>query len=118
MTTFYASSAADWRAWLAEHESESEVWLVIRHQDSTTRSVRYGEAIEQALCFGWIDSRARKREAGSFELRFTPRRPRSRWSRSNRQRAARMIEAGLMTPHGQAVIDAAQRNGDWDAPPP
>jgi uncharacterized protein YdeI (YjbR/CyaY-like superfamily) len=118
MTTFNASTAAEWRAWLAEHaESESEVWLVIRHQDSATPSVRYGEAIEQALCFGWIDSRARKRDADSFELRFSPRRPRSRWSRTNRQRATRMIEAGLMTRHGQAVIDAARRNGDWDEGP-
>jgi uncharacterized protein YdeI (YjbR/CyaY-like superfamily) len=68
--------------------------------------VRYGEAIEQALCFGWIDSQARKHDADSFRLRFTPRRPRSNWSRVNRQRGARMIELGLMTEHGRAVMAA------------
>jgi hypothetical protein len=70
------------------------VWLVIHHRDSPTPSVQYHEAIEHALCFGWIDSQARKHDPDSFVLRFTPRRPRSNWSRVNRERAARMIGVG------------------------
>jgi uncharacterized protein YdeI (YjbR/CyaY-like superfamily) len=75
--------------------------------------VRYHEAIEQALCFGWIDSHARKHDEHSSRLRFTPRNPRSTWSAVNRQRAARMIEQGLMTERGQALIDLAKAGGTW-----
>lgn len=112
--TTEAATAEDWRAWLAEHGSTvTEVWLVIQHQDSPTPSVGYQESIEHALCFGWIDSTARRHSADSFRLRFTPRRSRSRWSPRNRERAARMIAAGLMTPSGQAAIDRAQAIGTW-----
>jgi uncharacterized protein YdeI (YjbR/CyaY-like superfamily) len=92
VNTLSASTPADWRAWLAQNgRSEKEVWLVIHHKDSGTPSVRYHEAIEHALCFGWIDGLHRKRDADSSQLRFTPRTPRSTWSRVNRQRAAKMI---------------------------
>jgi uncharacterized protein YdeI (YjbR/CyaY-like superfamily) len=118
VTTVVASTAADWRAWLAQHcRSEKDVWLVIQHKDSGTPSVRYHEAIEHALCFGWIDGLHRKRDADSSQLRFTPRNPRSTWSRVNRQRAARMIELGLMTEHGQAMIDLARASGTWQVLP-
>jgi uncharacterized protein YdeI (YjbR/CyaY-like superfamily) len=118
MVTVVASTAADWRAWLARHgRSEKEAWLVIYHQDSGTPSVRYHEAIEHALCYGWIDSQARKRDAASSYLRFTPRNPRSAWSRVNRQRAANMIELGLMTEHGRALIGLAKANGTWQVLP-
>jgi uncharacterized protein YdeI (YjbR/CyaY-like superfamily) len=112
--TFHAPTAQDWRAWLAEHSStEREIWLVIQHKDSATSSVRYAEAIEQALCFGWIDSHAARHDAGSSRLRFTPRRPRSNWSHVNRARAERMIAEGLMTEAGQAAIDRAKAAGTW-----
>jgi uncharacterized protein YdeI (YjbR/CyaY-like superfamily) len=118
VNTFLASTAEDWRAWLGRHgQSETEVGLVIYHKDSGTPSVRYQEAIEHALCYGWIDSQARKLDDDSFRLRFTPRNPHSTWSRVNRQRAARMIELGLMTEHGQALIDLAKANGTWQALP-
>ncbi len=118
MRTFYASTTADWRAWLADNcRSEAEVWLIIYHKDSGTPSVRYHEAIEHALCYGWIDSQARKRDADSSHLRFTPRTARSTWSRVNRRRAAKMIELGLMTEHGQAVIELAKANGTWEVLP-
>lgn len=114
MDALSVSSADEWRAWLARHgRSESEVWLVLHHRGSGTPGVGYGEAIEHALCFGWIDSQARKRDAGSFHLRFTPRTAQSRWSRVNRRRAAEMIDRGLMTEHGRAVIEAARANGTW-----
>ncbi len=118
MNTFHASTTHDWRAWLTEHcRSEKEVWLVIHHKDSGTPSVRYHEAIEHALCFGWIDSHARSLDADSSQLRFTPRNPRSTWSAVNRQRAAKMIELGLMTEPGQALIDLAKANGTWQVIP-
>src|SRR5262245_53978683 len=114
MNTLTASTTTDWRAWLARNcGSESEVWLVIFHKDSGTPSVRYHEAIEHALCYGWIDSHARKTDADSSMLRFTPRRPQSTWSRVNRERAARMTELGLMTERGQAMIDLARASGTW-----
>jgi len=114
MAVVFASTPADWRAWLDQlGSSEREAWLVIFHRDSGTPSVRYHEAIEQALCFGWIDSHHRKRDADSSQLRFTPRTPRSGWSATNRERAARLIEAGLMTDRGQAAIDLAKAKGTW-----
>jgi uncharacterized protein YdeI (YjbR/CyaY-like superfamily) len=118
VNTLSASTPADWRAWLAQNgRSEKEVWLVIHHKDSGTPSVRYHEAIEHALCFGWIDGLHRKRDADSSQLRFTPRTPRSTWSRVNRQRAAKMIEEGLMTERGQALIELAKAKGTWQVLP-
>lgn len=114
MNTVATSTAAEWRAWLAQNSrSEKEIWLIIHHKDSATRSVRYDEAIEHALCFGWIDGLHRKHDADSSRLRFTPRRSTSTWSRVNRERAANMTERGLMTEHGQALIDVAKSNGNW-----
>src|SRR5581483_7193396 len=114
MNTCYASTTADWRAWLARNcRSEKEVWLVIYHSGSGTPSPRYHEAIEHALCYGWIDSHAGKHDADSSILRFTPRKPRSTWSRVNRERAAKMTARGLMTEHGQALIDLAKATGTW-----
>ncbi|MGW5053437.1 YdeI/OmpD-associated family protein [Actinokineospora sp. NPDC004072] len=97
-------NTAQWRSWLdANGRTESEIWVDI------TPELTYEDAVQQALCFGWIDSNAR----GS-RLRFTPRNPRSGWSRRNRDRAAHLIATGQMTPHGQALIDTAQRTGTWE----
>ena len=116
MNTFSASTTEDWRAWLARNcRSQKEVWLVIHHSGSGAPGPRYHEAIEQALCYGWIDSHARKHDADSWILRFTPRKPRSTWSRVNRDRAAKMTEQGLMTEYGQALIDLAKATGTWQA---
>jgi uncharacterized protein YdeI (YjbR/CyaY-like superfamily) len=72
VNTFFAGTTDDWRAWLGEHgRSETEVWLIISHQDSNRSSVRHHEAIEHARCYGWIDSHARKHDANSSRLRFT-----------------------------------------------
>jgi uncharacterized protein YdeI (YjbR/CyaY-like superfamily) len=118
VSTFAPRTIADWRDWLARNsQSEKEIWLIIHHKDCGTPSPRYHEAIEQALCFGWIDGLHRKHDADSSRLRFTPRRPRSTWSRVNRERAANMIELGQMTPHGQALIDTAKATGTWQVVP-
>lgn len=118
MATVHASTTGEWRAWLARNcQVETEAWLVIHHKDSGRPGPRYHEAVEQALCFGWIDGLHRRRDADSSQLRFTPRNPRSTWSRTNRQRVATMIARGLMTEHGQALIDVAKAQGTWDAVP-
>lgn len=118
MNTVVVRTAAEWRAWLAgNHESAREVWLVLPHKDSGVPGPRYHEAIEHALCYGWIDGLHRRHDAESSRLRFTPRNPRSTWSRVNRERAARMTGLGLMTEHGQAVIDLAKAGGTWQVVP-
>jgi uncharacterized protein YdeI (YjbR/CyaY-like superfamily) len=118
VTTILATTAAEWRSWLAHHhQTENEVWLVIHHKGSGTPSLRYAEAIEHALCFGWIDGLHRKHDATSSRLRFSPRNPRSSWSRLNRERATRMIEAGLMSEHGRALVQLAKETGTWQVVP-
>lgn len=113
-----ASSAEVWRDWLETHgRSETEVWLIIAHKDSGRPSLRYHEAVEHALCYGWIDGLHRKHDAHSSRLRFSPRRPRSTWSALNRERAERMVAQGLMTEAGQAAIDLAKLRGTWQATP-
>jgi uncharacterized protein YdeI (YjbR/CyaY-like superfamily) len=109
-----AASVADWRAWLAEHgRSQTEAWLVIPHKNSGIPGVTYAEAVEQALCFGWIDGLQRRHDEHSARLRFSPRRKRSKWSAPNRERVERMTRAGLMTEDGQAAIDRAKADGTW-----
>ncbi|MFI6432706.1 YdeI family protein [Rhodococcus oryzae] len=118
VSTFAPRTTADWRDWLARNgRSEKEIWLIIHHKDSGIPGPHYHEAIEQALCFGWIDGVHRKHDADSSRLRFTPRNPRSTWSRVNRERAANMIELGQMTPRGQALIDVAKAAGTWQVVP-
>jgi uncharacterized protein YdeI (YjbR/CyaY-like superfamily) len=90
------------------------VWLILFHKKSGVPTISYEEAIEHALCYGWIDSKAKSRDAQSSYLKFTPRSPKSTWSKRNRQRAAVMIEKGLMTDPGQKMIDWAQETGRWE----
>ena len=112
MNTFHARTVAEWRDWLATHsQSASEIWLIMHR---AAPSIQLHEAVEHALCFGWIDSHHHKHTESSSRLRFTPRKPRSTWSSLNRTRAATMTAAGLMTPAGQAAIDLAKAQGTWD----
>lgn len=102
--------------WLrANHARESELWLKIHKKDSGLPSVTNDEAIDTALCWGWIDGLRKGFDEQSFLQRFTPRRPKSVWSQINRVRVARLIDAGRMTSHGQRQIDAAKADGRWDA---
>ena len=106
----------EWRAWLSKNGTKKDaVFLIIYHKGSPTPSIGYKESIEHALCYGWIDSKAIKRDAESFYLTFTKRNPKSKWSIVNKERAARMTEAGLMRAEGQAMIDLAKKTGAWDA---
>jgi len=111
----YAETRAEWRTWLERNsQSEKSVWLILYHKKSKTPCVNINEATEEALCFGWIDSLAKKRDAESYYLTFTPRNSRSKWSKPNRERAQRMIESGLMTEQGQRLIDIAKEKGTWE----
>ncbi|HVD41880.1 MAG TPA: YdeI/OmpD-associated family protein [Solirubrobacterales bacterium] len=106
----------DLEAWLEEnHDSSDGVWLKIAKKGSGGRSVTYAEALELALCFGWIDSQKRGFDEKHFLQRFTPRRPRGRWSKINREKAEALIEAGRMRPAGMAEVEAAKADGRWDA---
>lgn len=112
----YAPSRKEWRAWFVENsQTEKSVWLIIYHKNSATPSVYYPESIEEALCFGWIDSKSIKRDAESSYLMFTPRKATGKWSAVNKERVERLTAAGLMTPQGQAFIDLAKESGTWDA---
>jgi uncharacterized protein YdeI (YjbR/CyaY-like superfamily) len=111
----YADTRAVWRHWLENNgQSSKSVWLILYHKKSKTPCITISEATEEALCFGWIDSLAKKRDDESYYLTFTPRKPTSRWSKSNRERAQRMIECGLMTDQGQRLIDIAKEKGTWE----
>jgi len=116
LPTFHARTRKEWRRWLEKKgASEKSVWLIIYHKASDTRSIYYDEAVEEALCFGWIDSVAHKRNKESKYQFFTHRKPKSNWSKINRERAERMIASGLMTPAGQKLIDLAKKTGTWEA---
>ena len=112
----YAITRKEWRNWLQEnYQTEKSVWLILYHKKSNVESVNLNEATEEALCFGWIDSLCKKRDAESYYLTFTPRNAKkSKWSKPNRERAERMIQQGLMTKHGQQLIDIAKTIGKWE----
>jgi uncharacterized protein YdeI (YjbR/CyaY-like superfamily) len=112
--TFYAKSRKDWRDWLTENQSKQKsVWLIIYHKNSTMQSINYDEAVEEALCFGWIDSKPNKRDNDSYYLFFARRNPKSNWSKANRERVDKMIKEGQMTQSGQEMVDLAKRTGSW-----
>lgn len=111
----YAPTRQDWRNWLdANSQIEKSVWLILYHKKSKTPSINLIEATEEALCFGWIDSLCKKRDAESYYLTFSHRNPKtSKWSKSNIERAERLIAQNLMTEHGQKLIDLAKEQGKW-----
>jgi uncharacterized protein YdeI (YjbR/CyaY-like superfamily) len=103
-------------AWLEEnHASSPGVWLKIAKKGAPEPSVTYAEAVEASLCFGWIDSQKRGLDESHFLQRFTPRRPRGRWSRINREKAEALIESGRMRGTGLEEVEAARADGRWEA---
>jgi uncharacterized protein YdeI (YjbR/CyaY-like superfamily) len=110
----FADRAA-FREWLgAHHASQPGLWLRIAKTASPLRSITYAEALDLALCFGWIDGQKRSHDAESFLQKFTPRQKRSPWSKRNRERADRLAAAGEMHPAGLAAIEAAKADGRWE----
>ena len=105
-----------WEAWLAaNHESESGVWIRFARKASGVRSVTHAEALEVALCYGWIDARSRGVDGTHWVQRFTPRSRRSTWSKVNREKAVALIERGAMRPAGLREVERARADGRWDA---
>jgi uncharacterized protein YdeI (YjbR/CyaY-like superfamily) len=105
-----------WARWLnAQPESSPGVWLKLAKKASGIPSVTYPEALEEAICHGWIDGQRAPHDESYYRMRFTPRRPRSKWSQINREKATQLIEQGRMKPAGLAQVEAAKRDGRWDA---
>lgn len=108
-------SAAEWEAWLAAHHQVSPgVWLRIAKQAAPEPTVSYTDAVTVALCYGWIDGQKGRLDDAYWRQRFTPRKPGSRWSKVNADRAAALIEAGLMKPAGLREVAAAKADGRWE----
>lgn len=114
--TYYAKNRKDWRNWLLKnHDKEFSVWLIIYRKESKIPSVYYPEAVDEALCFGWIDSLPNKRDDKSYYQFFSRRKPKSNWSKVNKQKVENLLKEGLIHPAGLAVIELAKQNGNWVA---
>jgi uncharacterized protein YdeI (YjbR/CyaY-like superfamily) len=110
------ADAGELRAWLTENHARSPgVWLALTKKGGTVTTLTWQQAVDEALCFGWIDGQARKRDEGSSWIRYTPRRARSIWSQRNVENVARLEAGGLMRPTGRAAVDAAKADGRWAA---
>jgi uncharacterized protein YdeI (YjbR/CyaY-like superfamily) len=109
------ASAAEMEGWLAGHGERSDgIWLKFAKKDSGIQSVSYAEAVEVALCHGWIDGQAKRLDESHYLQRFTPRRARSRWSRINREKAEALIAEGRMRPGGLREVERAKDDGRWE----
>jgi uncharacterized protein YdeI (YjbR/CyaY-like superfamily) len=105
-----------WQSWLADHQADAlGAWLKIAKKGSAGTSVSYAEALEVAICYGWIDGQKGRLDGDYWLQRFTPRKPGSRWSKINAGKAAELIEAGRMQPAGQREVELARADGRWDA---
>jgi uncharacterized protein YdeI (YjbR/CyaY-like superfamily) len=110
------ASAEEWEAWLrAHHDTAPGVWIKFARKGSGVPTVTYMEALQTALCFGWIDGQARSLDESFYLQRFTPRRARSIWSKRNRDFATALIESGRMQPAGLREVERAKADGRWDA---
>jgi uncharacterized protein YdeI (YjbR/CyaY-like superfamily) len=116
LKTLTFKSSLQFRGWLeTNHASSDGIWLRIFKKDSGKQSITYSEALEQSLCFGWIDGQKQPYDSRSWIQKFTPRRARSGWSRINTQHAERLIKTGQMTHAGLAAVEAAKADGRWQA---
>lgn len=114
--TFHAPSREAWRNWLEKnHTKEKSLWLILYNKRSGVPSIDYATAVEEALCFGWIDSKPNKRDAQSSYQYFSPRKPKSNWSGLNKQRVEKLLKEKRMAPAGLAMVALAKQTGTWDA---
>jgi len=112
--TFCPASRQDWRQWLmANHNSKQAVWLVYYKKKTNISSVSYNDAVDEALCFGWIDSTRKSLDHETFMQFFCRRKPNSVWSKINKAKVLRLIESGMMTKAGIDSIETAKQNGSW-----
>ena len=111
----FFKNRAEWRNWLKRnHDKASEIWILAFKKHTGKQYLDYQDALEEALCYGWIDSRMRRIDDEKHMWRFAPRKPNSIWSLSNRRRVERLMEEGRMTAHGMATVEAGRRSGKWD----
>jgi len=112
----HPKTRTEWRKWLKQNHTRAEgVWLISYKKATGKPRVEYDEAVEEALCFGWIDSKGNKLDDERSMLWFAPRKARTGWSKPNKARVEKLIEAGLMAPAGLAKIEAAKQDGSWNA---
>ncbi|MBC9915617.1 YdeI/OmpD-associated family protein [Chitinophaga varians] len=111
---FWPANQAEWRSWLEEnHQTKCSVWLVFYNKSSKKDSITWSEAVDVALCFGWIDSKKIKIDQDTTHQFFSKRKPKSTWSRINKIKIQQLTDDGLMTPKGLDAIDIAKQNGSW-----
>ena len=111
---FYPTSRTDWRKWLeTNHLSKQAVWLVFYNKSSGRKSISWSEAVDEALCFGWIDSKKIKVDVETSHQFFSKRKPNSTWSKINKAKVEQLIGSGLMTAAGHICIETAKQNGSW-----
>lgn len=104
----------DWIDWLEKNGTEAGVWVKIAKKNSGVKSINYQQALDVALCYGWIDGLKHKYDEKCFLQRFTPRKPKSNWSKINREKVERFIAEGKMKPAGFSSIEVAKKTGSWD----
>ena len=108
------TTRAAWRAWLEQHHTAANgVWLITYRKAVADKYIAYADTVEEALCFGWVDSRPGKVDAERSKLYFTPRKPKSAWAKPNKIRIERLTAAGLMLPAGLKAVEIAKQNGTW-----
>jgi uncharacterized protein YdeI (YjbR/CyaY-like superfamily) len=115
MKQLYCKTIQEWREWLTQHHrTVAEIWLVFYKKSGSEQTLDYAQALDEALCYGWIDSLIKKIDAEKYVRKFTPRHEVSKWSAINKKRVLELIAEGRMTPPGQDVVDAAHANGCWN----
>ena len=116
LESIYASDRKTWRKWLSNnHLTSRGIWLIYYKVKSGKPSVKYSEAVKEALCFGWIDSKVKSLDEERYQQIFTPRKPKSVWSKLNKQYIEELIEQGLMTTAGIKKVEVAKQDGSWNS---
>lgn len=114
METYYPRSRADWRRWLLKnHNTRQSVWLVFFKKHSEKKSISWSDAVDEALCFGWIDSTKKTINNDSYKQYFSKRKAKSNWSKVNKEKVQNLIDRGLMKEEGYKSIEVAKENGSW-----
>jgi len=114
MESFHPKSRQEWRSWLNDnHGSQQSVWLVLYKKESSMPTISWSEAVDEALCFGWIDSKRKPVDAEKFIQFFSKRKSKGTWSKVNKEKISLLIDNGLMAPAGLDCIERAKQNGSW-----
>ena len=117
MKTLELKDRAAWRDWLADnHDRETEIWLIYFKKETGIPSIEYADSLDEALCYGWVDSLIKKIDEQRYARKFTPRKDDSKWSLVNKTRVEQLIQDGRMTEHGLKKVEAARQSGSWDSP--